>query len=1089
MKGNEKLNFEKDLWGQTTKLHNRIFIKMEYYKNLQKDFDPVVEGLNVLRQKLTAIKVKREPTISSSLYSGKEGDPKEQVLYGIPFSINLLKDYLMTIIEFNIQSMTNAINNIQDSMKKMVMEKNAYDEFIKSSSNLAKLKKTMEGNYKIYQQKMMAVENSVINLKKLEYGYKSIMGPRVEDNKQETNTIRLINEAIGPVGVYKDSVEKAEGCRKETVEAQKEYLHLCQDIENSLVKNNLSILKIFHQVIRCQDDLNKKMTDKVQNEISNFNGNKEINQFVFENLSTEKPEPEIVFQHFDSQIDFDQMDSDKAYEINKNSIEYIRSKMPLEYPDYDEALVKNKNDMRNTCYRIFNQYNPEDEKRLFDYISDKKMHRFFLIVLSKLRTNNRFEQSDQVINLLGKTLNHILDIAEADENFDNAKNCIILSQTFFVMKDNKKCYITEFIRNHKWLSSVDFWIKFVEKMIDMEINRFVTLNKNVTKEEILNQPEKLNPKIRHKLSELLFSQLLPYVNNMNEFKLGIKNIIFVTEAFSDKYKFLEPAQKENLYALIENNNIQSEKLKQQLELSAQNNMMNMSEENQQGYGDNNYGSEEQNNNYQYGNDYQQDNMNNYQNQNQYNKVNENNYQEVDAEETNAYQLKDEDDDAYPDSSNTTTSNQQYQNNQINEGKYQQSDTTNPNYQNYQYNDNNYDQNYDYQEDNKDYNQNNAYKPPAVKPNVKTSYNQNSSNYQSNTGYNQANKTQKTNTNANQDNYYNQKNYNQNYPSQGKNTQNSYNQNKNNQNNYGQNKQPQNKPPQNTYNQNKPPQNKPPQNTYNQNKPPQIKTAQNTYPQNKPPQSNYNQNKTAQNKPPQSTNTQNKPTQNTYAQNRPGQSGYNQNKPSQNTYSQNKPPKPATTQNKPTQNNNSQKKNTNTAFNLSKTNQDEYNQNEEYNNNYDYNYDQNYYNDYNNSGQGYKGDKSYKEGTKDNQQDYYNQDNYYDDNNQYNEGDNQEYNSQNYGKTGNTYNNQSKGNPQNKNNYYGNSGNNYNYDNQGSGQPQNYKNSNQYNNNNYYQGYKGSNNTNQKKPQPPGAKGSQNTSGANPFGVALKKVKK
>ena len=53
-----------------------------------------------------------------------------------------------------------------------------------------------------------------------------------------------------------------------------------------------------------------------------------------------------------------------------------------------------------------------------------------------------------------------------------------------------------------------------------------------------------------KISELLFSQLLPYINNMNEFKVDMKNIVKVTEYFCDKYNFLTEEHQESIYGLL-----------------------------------------------------------------------------------------------------------------------------------------------------------------------------------------------------------------------------------------------------------------------------------------------------------------------------------------------------------------------------------------------------------------------------------------------------------------------------------------------------------------------------------------------------------
>ena len=194
----------------------------------------------------------------------------------------------------------------------------------------------------------------------------------------------------------------------------------------------------------------------------------------------------------------------------------------------------------------------------------KELIFFFLILLSKLRTNNRFEQKEQLIDFLGKILNKILDYSEENKLYEYAKNCIILSQTFFYKKsDDEKYYLIEKIKNNKWLTTYDFWFNFIEEMINKEIDKFLLSHHEMTKEDILNCSDKIDDKMKSKVSELLFSQLLPYINNMNEFKLSLKDIVNVTETFNSKYNYLNESQKESIFGLVTDNQKEVEKLREE----------------------------------------------------------------------------------------------------------------------------------------------------------------------------------------------------------------------------------------------------------------------------------------------------------------------------------------------------------------------------------------------------------------------------------------------------------------------------------------------------------------------------------------------
>lgn len=97
--------------------------------------------------------------------------------------------------------------------------------------------------------------------------------------------------------------------------------------------------------------------------------------------------------------------------------------------------------MREKLYKLFEEFKEEEKNKISDYIKDDRTHVYFLILLSKLRTNNRFKQDEKLINFLGDILNYILDVSYKDKIYDNAKNCIILSQTFYTEKEEGKKFI------------------------------------------------------------------------------------------------------------------------------------------------------------------------------------------------------------------------------------------------------------------------------------------------------------------------------------------------------------------------------------------------------------------------------------------------------------------------------------------------------------------------------------------------------------------------------------------------------------------------------------------------------------------------
>ena len=565
----KKPSFEKDLWGQCNKLHERLGIKIDYYKSLCKAFEPIFNLLGELNKKINSMKLTMDPTIPVELYTDSKANSSDSMetesrWYGIPLIMKIIKEFIGNSVDFNSQTLFHVVNNLENLITKMKQEKSDYEEYLKSLSVLSDSKKIMEKHMKVYHIKMYAAEQSALNLKGIEVKNMSINDATLimeSKTMQEENAIQLREDAIKPFKIYKDSVKKANELRVSSIKIQKNLLYTYQEIEEEIGKINKTISNILFSNLKIQKEFIEKKKIEIDTIKNNINVGKDIRQLIIDYKGNEKPEDNIPFNNFASTINFDKIESTETFKIYTQTIDFIKEGIEEEYPNYDEQLEIDKNDLRELIYKIFSGYSKELENKILKYINNTKIHNYFIILLSKLRTNNRFQQNNELIDLLGKILNIILDASEKDKNYENARNCIILSQTFFYEKNNQKYYLFEKIRNHKWILSNDFWFKFINQMIEQEIDKFVISHPEITKEQILNDSEKISEKMKFKLSELIFSQLLSYVNNMNELKLELKNIVQIAEAFCQKYNFLGEEHKKSIFGLLSDKKEEVEKLR------------------------------------------------------------------------------------------------------------------------------------------------------------------------------------------------------------------------------------------------------------------------------------------------------------------------------------------------------------------------------------------------------------------------------------------------------------------------------------------------------------------------------------------------
>ena len=577
----EKPSFEIDLWGQYNRLHERLGKKIDYYKNLRKSMEPIGISLTDLNKKLTSIKLIMDPTIPIELYKDSKTPNSSSTglytnFYGVPLTIKVIIEFITNSVDFHLQTLFYIINNLEKLINKMKQEKNEYEDFQRCLSPLSDSKKAMEKNMKEYHKKMWAAEQSVLDMNKIEYNQKAICDDiTIIEPKDiiEAKAVKLVIDAIKPFRIYENSVKKANKLREETIIKQKHLLFTYQDIEEEIGRININISNMFFSNLKFQKEFIEEKKNEIENIKNNINTKKDVKQLIIDYKGGQKPEEIFPFVSFPSVIDFDKCVEDKDFYINISTIEFIQTIIKEEYPKYNRIIEEKKNEMRIVTYDIFYKYNSESEKTLLKYLESQETHKYFLILLNKLGIK-KFQQSSQLINLLGVLLNKILDRAEEEKNYENAKNCIILSQKFYYYENNENCYLLDKIRNHKWIITSDFWFDLIDKMISQEIDKFITYHPEITKDIILNNSVKMSDKIKFKLSELLFSQMLPYAKNMTEFKLPLKTIVEIIENFCQKYNYLNDKYKESIYGIISDNRDEIENLRKECNKNNINKLLN-----------------------------------------------------------------------------------------------------------------------------------------------------------------------------------------------------------------------------------------------------------------------------------------------------------------------------------------------------------------------------------------------------------------------------------------------------------------------------------------------------------------------------------
>ena len=176
-------------------------------------------------------------------------------------------------------------------------------------------------------------------------------------------------------------------------------------------------------------------------------------------------------------------------------------------------------------------------------LQKQKNRIFFLTFLSNQRKEGKYVRKKEIIEIIALILNEILNIIEKENDFFSVKNTILLSQTFYYENDDKKkIYVEEFIKNHHWVKTFDFWKNLIDYMIKEELKRQFQENK-------INIEEKKEEEKQKIISTVCFTQLISYANVMQQFEIDKNQIVELIKIFINKYS-IEQKYIEQIYEVI-----------------------------------------------------------------------------------------------------------------------------------------------------------------------------------------------------------------------------------------------------------------------------------------------------------------------------------------------------------------------------------------------------------------------------------------------------------------------------------------------------------------------------------------------------------
>jgi len=434
--------------------------------------------------------------------------------------INIIKDFTSGLFQKFGIFIKNIFNNFK---KSFLLPMNQYMNFeneiniekeMKSKNDFNELlnkyiKKIDQKQFKFHfnEYNLNVVENSFINQEILREKKK-----RMKESKEDSFEEIVINND------YKNNLDE-EGIFFVTKNMYEKFKLINKNNYNLVVEEKLlEIKKTFDKLTAYGFKIkNKSDLDNVDDDEESEEEDDIKNSWNF----IEEESDSIINNQEDNNINENQnMIINKDKEKNKE-----KEKEKKEQEEKDKEITK------------------EEIDNLLKSMNDKLNRKYLLLKLNNFRTLGVYEMPLEIFNYFKQIFIEIskylyIEINDKKElklDIQISNLVIILSQTFFNIKNDKKVYIQGELKDVKIFHESDFWVTIIKNSIN---NELIKLSQN--SDEEINMKDK---KILEKISQIAFAQILPNISGMTGFGLNKEEIKEIVMPLIEEYEVSEENKK------------------------------------------------------------------------------------------------------------------------------------------------------------------------------------------------------------------------------------------------------------------------------------------------------------------------------------------------------------------------------------------------------------------------------------------------------------------------------------------------------------------------------------------------------------------
>ena len=539
------INFKDYFWGNCNELHERYHLKKITLSNITELFTRLQESMSNYAKELNSL-ITKDYILYPEKYSSK---------YDAMEFIKLILTIQSTQLNVGVEIIKKRIlETLKIEKEEEMVEKELFNDLKKninkyeeSKLNLSKIKEKFYQSAKsaenaIRQAKEYALkekDNSNLNHSNNYVSNNSNNNINNENNetliKLEQKYLECLLEARKNDEKYMEILKETNNYREIVNSKQSDLLKFYENIENKDHQLYDLLLRDFYSFLKTDNSVMKGNLIQFEDKINKINYNNDIIALINIYGSEKKPEKKIKYNPYTPDLDNDKYSDDNELTLNYQIIMAMKPFIKDLCPNFNIELESQKQEMREISQRIINNneniiFSEDDKTKMLNYINEEWGQKYFLYYLSKLRSSGNFCQPEQLIKFLAEILKKILSFADKNLDYETAKNCIILSQTYYYEEKNtsRKIYLVELISENKWLKMPEFWRNIIDVNIKEDIKKINELNEN---------SEKLTKKVyEQSIINIVFGQVISYINNMKDFKIEDKIIVKIVDEFVEKYK-------------------------------------------------------------------------------------------------------------------------------------------------------------------------------------------------------------------------------------------------------------------------------------------------------------------------------------------------------------------------------------------------------------------------------------------------------------------------------------------------------------------------------------------------------------------------